>query len=135
MCDIALIIEDRDLAEQVIRLAVSALPAGRAPDTGPAAPAVHRRRVVPDLSAGRPDRPGRCVMTARAPAGDRVLRYELDALRALAARVIDEHVECQGTCLACGRTFPCPRACLAEHNLQICGQLPPDLPSRRRRVS
>jgi hypothetical protein len=59
-------------------------------------------------------------VTARAAAADHALRYELDALRALAARVIDEHVSCRDTCRACGRVFPCPRACLAERNLQLC---------------
>jgi hypothetical protein len=51
-----------------------------------------------------------------------VLHYELDALRALASRVINEHVDdCTGLCRACGSAFPCARACLAEHNLETCG--------------
>jgi hypothetical protein len=50
-----------------------------------------------------------------------VLRYELDALRALASRVINEHVEDgTGRCEVCRARFPCIRACLAEHNLETC---------------
>ena len=64
-------------------------------------------------------------MTAQAPVGGHALHFELDALRARAARVIDEHVSCRGICRACGWTFPCPRACLAEHNLQMCSDQPP----------
>jgi hypothetical protein len=66
-------------------------------------------------------------VTSRGPADDYVLYYELDALRALAARVIDDHVNCRGTCRACGGAFPCPSACVAEHNLQLCGGDPPRL--------
>ena len=55
-------------------------------------------------------------------ARDNALRYELDALRALASRVINEHTDDgNGTCQKCGNAFPCPRACLAEHNLESCG--------------
>jgi hypothetical protein len=64
-------------------------------------------------------------VTAGAPGGDDALHYELDALRALAARVINEHVGRRGTCCECGRMFPCPSACLAEHNLHMCGGQPP----------
>jgi rRNA maturation endonuclease Nob1 len=52
---------------------------------------------------------------------DSILRFELDALRARAAHVIDEHTNHHGSCHACGRRFPCQEACLAEHNLAICG--------------
>jgi hypothetical protein len=65
-----------------------------------------------------------CVVSSRAPAGEHALSYELVALRALAARVIDEHIGDHGTCRACGGVFPCPSACLAEHNLQMCGGEP-----------
>jgi hypothetical protein len=50
------------------------------------------------------------------------LRYELDALRALASRVINEHTDDgTGACQTCRHAFPCARACLAEHNLESCG--------------
>jgi rRNA maturation endonuclease Nob1 len=63
-------------------------------------------------------------MTSPRPSSlDAALYYELDALRALAARVINEHANHRGACRACGRAFPCTRACLAEHNLQVCGDL------------
>jgi hypothetical protein len=54
------------------------------------------------------------------PRYEDVMRFEFDALRAIAARVIDEHVNDYGTCRACGGEFPCPQACLAEHNLVAC---------------
>jgi hypothetical protein len=60
------------------------------------------------------------------PLNDDVVRFELDALRAIAARVIDEHVNDHGTCRACGGEFPCRQACLAEHNLVACDGLPSD---------
>jgi hypothetical protein len=63
-------------------------------------------------------------VTSRASAGDHALYYELDALRAVAARVINEHIGCHGTCRACGHMFPCPSACMAEHNLQVCSGEP-----------
>ena len=47
------------------------------------------------------------------------LYYELDALCALAARVLNEHTNEDGACRACGQAFPCARACLAEHNLDV----------------
>ena len=47
-------------------------------------------------------------------------RFELDALRALAARVIDEHTDDHGHCRACSGVFPCQQACLADHNLAAC---------------
>jgi hypothetical protein len=50
-----------------------------------------------------------------------LLRHELDALRAVASRVINEHVgDGTGMCQVCRSTFPCARACLAEHNLETC---------------
>jgi hypothetical protein len=49
-----------------------------------------------------------------------LLRFEFDALRALAAQVLDEHVNDHGTCRVCRCRFPCRRACLAEHNLAVC---------------
>jgi hypothetical protein len=60
------------------------------------------------------------------PLNDDVVHLELDALRAIAARVIDEHVNDHGTCRACGGMFPCLEACLAEHNLVACDCLPAD---------
>jgi hypothetical protein len=53
-----------------------------------------------------------------------LLQYELDALCALAARVINEHLNDQGSCRACGASFPCPLACLADQNLQVCAREP-----------
>ena len=61
----------------------------------------------------------------RAAAIDAVLHYELDALRVVAARVVNEHTNDHGACHACGRPFLCPRACLAEHNLHVCSDAPP----------
>jgi hypothetical protein len=49
------------------------------------------------------------------------LYYELDALRARAARVLDEHTNDGGACRGCGHPFPCSNACLADHNLTLCG--------------
>ena len=54
------------------------------------------------------------------PTDEDIVRFEFDALRAIAARVIDEHVNDHGTCAACGGRFPCRQACLAEHNLAAC---------------
>jgi hypothetical protein len=59
---------------------------------------------------------------SRMSARDDDLYFELDALCALAARVLAEHANHDGACRACGRAFPCPRACLAEHNLHLCGE-------------
>jgi hypothetical protein len=53
---------------------------------------------------------------------DEALRFELDALRAVAARVINEHTDDCGACRVCGCAFPCSRACLAEHNLHVCSE-------------
>jgi len=44
---------------------------------------------------------------------------ELEALRALASRVINQHVDDRGLCAVCGSAFPCERAVLAEHNLAL----------------
>jgi len=60
------------------------------------------------------------------PTDEAIARYELDALRALAAHVIDEHVNDHGVCAACGAAFPCGQACLAEHNLAVCDCPPPE---------
>lgn len=54
------------------------------------------------------------------PAEEDVVRFEFDALRAIAARVIDEHVDDQGTCRSCGGESPCGRAPVAKHNLARC---------------
>jgi hypothetical protein len=102
-----------------------ALPPGRASSADTATPTLHGPRVVRRLSALGPVRRSGYVVTSRASGTDYALYYELDALRVLAARVIDEHVGSDGTRRACGRVFPCPRACLAEHNLDVCGDEPP----------
>jgi hypothetical protein len=60
------------------------------------------------------------------PLNDDVVRFELDAQRAIAARVIDEHVNDHGICRACGNHFLCRHVCLAEHNLVACDSLPAD---------
>ena len=44
---------------------------------------------------------------------------ELEALRALASRVINQHVDDRGLCAVCGSAFPCELAVLAEHNLDL----------------
>jgi len=44
---------------------------------------------------------------------------EFEALRGLATRVINEHVDDDGLCAVCGSAFPCERAALAEHNLGL----------------
>jgi hypothetical protein len=61
------------------------------------------------------------TITAEAARGD-LLRHELDALRALASRIINEHTDDgTGVCQTCRSAFPCARACLADHNLESCG--------------
>ena len=42
----------------------------------------------------------------------------MDGLRALATRVINEHLDAHGLCAVCSSAFPCERAVLAEHNLE-----------------
>jgi len=54
-----------------------------------------------------------------ATAGVAVPIPEFEALRALASRVINEHVDYDGLCAVCGSAFPCGRAVLAEHNLGL----------------
>lgn len=49
------------------------------------------------------------------------LTDQFGALRALATRVINEHVNDRGLCAVCGCAFPCKRAGLAEHNLALLG--------------
>nr|MBA3338380.1 hypothetical protein [Geodermatophilaceae bacterium] len=44
---------------------------------------------------------------------------ELQALRALATRAVNDHVDDLGLCAVCGSAFPCERAVLAEHNLDL----------------
>jgi len=44
---------------------------------------------------------------------------EFEALLTLATRVINEHVDDRGLCGVCGSAFPCERAVLAEHNLDL----------------
>jgi len=55
---------------------------------------------------------------ARAAHG-RFFRSESEQLRALATRVINEHVDDRGWCAVRGCAFPCERAVLAEHNLDL----------------
>ena len=58
--------------------------------------------------------------TTDATRGD-ILRYELDALRALASRIINDHTDDgSGSCQLCRHAFPCARACLADNNLETC---------------
>jgi len=52
-------------------------------------------------------------------AGREYLMTEFEALRALATRVINEHVDDCGLCAVCGSAFPCELAVLAEHNLGL----------------
>lgn len=52
------------------------------------------------------------------------LQDDFDRLLQLASAVLNEHVNDTGLCAACGSTFPCGRALLAEHNLAVL-QLPP----------
>ena len=42
-----------------------------------------------------------------------------EALLALATRVINEHVNADDLRAVCGSAFPCERAVLAEHNLDL----------------
>jgi hypothetical protein len=60
------------------------------------------------------------------PTEAEVARYELDALRAIAARVLDTHVNENDTCVVCGCAFPCGQECLAEHNLAVRDWPPPE---------
>jgi len=53
------------------------------------------------------------------PAGREYLIAKLEALRALATRVINQHVDDHGLCAVCGSAFPCELAVLAEHNLDL----------------
>ena len=48
-----------------------------------------------------------------------VLTPEFEALLSLATRVINDHVDDDGLCAVCGSAFPCERAVLAEHNLDL----------------
>ena len=48
-----------------------------------------------------------------------VLVPEFETLRALATRVINDHVDARGLCWVCGSAFPCGLAVLAEHNLGL----------------
>jgi hypothetical protein len=58
--------------------------------------------------------------SGRSASFDQALLFELDALRARAARVLDEHTNDDGACRGCGHAFPCLNACLADHNLILC---------------
>ena len=51
--------------------------------------------------------------------GRTALMPQLETLRALATRVINEHVDDRGLCAVCGSAFPCERAALAERNLAL----------------
>ncbi|HEX5401281.1 MAG TPA: hypothetical protein VFX16_03155 [Pseudonocardiaceae bacterium] len=42
---------------------------------------------------------------------------DVDQLRRLATRTINEHVDDHGLCAACGSSWPCEFAVLADHNL------------------
>jgi hypothetical protein len=44
---------------------------------------------------------------------------ELARLCRTAVAVLHEHVEAGGSCFACGLTWPCEHARLAEHNLAL----------------
>jgi len=48
---------------------------------------------------------------------------ELDQLRALATKTINEHVNDQDLCAICGSAWPCDRAVLAAHNLALTSGL------------
>ena len=67
--------------------------------------------------AGQPPVP--MLMETGFPAGAYVARAEERALRALATRVINDHVDDCGLCAVCGSAFPCELAVLAEHNLDL----------------
>ncbi len=45
------------------------------------------------------------------------LTPEIEQLIALAARVINEHVNDRDLCAICGSAWPCEQAVFAEHNL------------------
>lgn len=47
------------------------------------------------------------------------LRVFLDGLAARAAVVLREHIDAGNHCAACGLTWPCSRAVLADHNLEM----------------
>ncbi len=51
--------------------------------------------------------------------GTDVVISEFEALRALASRVINEHVNDDDLCAVCGSAFPCELAVLAENNLDL----------------
>jgi hypothetical protein len=44
---------------------------------------------------------------------------DLEHLAQVAATVLDSHVNELGRCAACGHTFPCELAMLAEHNMAL----------------
>jgi hypothetical protein len=43
----------------------------------------------------------------------------LDQMRSLATRVITEHLNHDGVCVACGRRWPCEQVILADHNVAV----------------
>lgn len=47
------------------------------------------------------------------------LKPEIEALIALASKVLNEHQSDHGLCAVCGCDFPCECAVLAEHNLAL----------------
>jgi hypothetical protein len=50
---------------------------------------------------------------------------DLDRLRALATRVVNDHVDDgTGLCRMCSSAFPCPKACLAEGTWEFVDERP-----------
>ncbi len=47
---------------------------------------------------------------------------ELEKLRSLATRTINEHRDDHGLCLICGSAWPCEFVVLADHNLALVNE-------------
>jgi hypothetical protein len=47
------------------------------------------------------------------------LMPELEALMALASRVLNEHTNDRDLCAVCGSAWPCAQVATAEHNLAM----------------
>jgi len=47
---------------------------------------------------------------------------ELDQLRSLATRMLNEHTNDHDLCAVCGSAWPCERAVLADHNLALTSE-------------
>jgi hypothetical protein len=47
---------------------------------------------------------------------------DIDRLRALATRTLNEHQDDRGLCAVCGSAWPCESVVLADHNLAFTSE-------------